>query len=75
MPCIYGGVVTEVLLFESEDAVKTKQAALCQENGVPREEDSGWGWKEEEDIGFPIWKKTFPDPDASADVHSVSTEE
>lgn len=75
MPCIYGGVVTEVLLFESEDAVKAKRAALCQENGVPKEEDGGWGWKEEEDIGFPIWKKTIPDPDARAPVHSVSTEE
>ena len=35
MPCIYGGVVTGILLFESEDGVKTKEAALCQENGVP----------------------------------------
>ena len=76
MPCIYGGVVTEeVLLFESEEAVKTKRAALCEENGVPREEDGSWGWNEGKDIGFPIWKKTIPDPDANADVHSVSTEE
>ncbi len=75
MPCIYGGVVTEVLLFETEDAGRAKQVALCEENGVPREEDGSWGWNEDKDIGFPIWKKTIPDPDAGVAVHSVSTEE
>ncbi len=75
MPYIYGGIVTEILLFESEDAARTKQTALCQENEVSKEEDGSWGWNEAEGIGFPIWKKTIPDPATEVPVHSPSTEE
>ena len=75
IPCIYGGVVNDILLFTSEKAAEEKQAELCEANEGPKDENGNYDWNEEEDIGFPIWEKTIPDPDAEPPVHSAKSGE